>query len=494
MKAVIDLSGIQWRYISDDGNAWISDQGPSSLQGDRVKNTEKRRVVRLPGFYAKEVNYRGIRRWLKTLFGGTACKEGRKSLLLEQMGISAPQVLAFGQESREGLILRDILITREVPDSKRFYDVIFDEYRNYSFMEKVNLIRDFAEFIHQIHQAGIMHHDLHIGNILIRKDDQKNRFFLLDTDRIQFFSGSLSPRNKAKNLSLLLINFQQLSTRTERFRFLKCYSNLDEKGRVDAWFLAEVKKNALRQTLKTTHKRALRSLANNTHFASRKRDGFSAFFQKASPAMDALNALLPDPDAVLNTGEVLKAGRTVQAAVVVLGGRKYFLKRYNDKGFFYQVRNAFRKSRAVRTWLVSWEFFFRGLPVPKPVLCLEQRSFRLLKKSYILYEYVNNSIPLSQKWPLLDTDERKTVLVRLGIKLGLMHQSGGIHGDLKWNNILIDEDNHIYFIDFDGSRISFSCRSFKIAKDIDRFLKDLSKYERNESVKFSFLKVFSKWH
>jgi tRNA A-37 threonylcarbamoyl transferase component Bud32 len=210
--------------------------------------------------------------------------------------------------------------------------------------------------------------------------------------------------------------------------------------------------------------------------------------------MDALNALLPDPDAVLNTGEVLKAGRTVQAAVVVLGGRKYFLKRYNDKGFFYQVRNAFRKSRAVRTWLVSWEFFFRGLPVPKPVLCLEQRSFRLLKKSYILYEYVNNSIPLSQKWPLLDTDERKTVLVRLGIKLGLMHQSGGIHGDLKWNNILIDEDNHIYFIDFDGSRISFSCRSFKIAKDIDRFLKDLSKYERNESVKFSFSKVFSKWH
>jgi tRNA A-37 threonylcarbamoyl transferase component Bud32 len=242
------------------------------------------------------------------------------------------------------------------------------------------------------------------------------------------------------------------------------------------------------------HKRALRSIGNNTHFTSERRDGFSVFSQSSSAAINALNALLPDPDAVLDRGEVLKAGRTVQAVTIVIDGRKYFLKRYNDKGFFYRFRNAFRKSRAVRTWLVSWEFFFRGLPVPEPILCLEQRSFRLLKKSYILYEYMNNSERLTQKWPLLNFEARKTILVRLGMKLGSMHRSGGIHGDLKWNNILIDEENNIYFIDFDGSKVCFSCQSQRVAKDLNRFLIDFSKFENNENLKLVFMKVSNKWH
>jgi tRNA A-37 threonylcarbamoyl transferase component Bud32 len=494
VKAAIDLSGIQWTYISDDGNIWITDQGSSPLHGDVVKATDKRRVVRLPGIYVKEVYYRGMRRILKTLFGGTACKEGRHSLLLSQKGISIPQVLAFGQEVRGGLILRDILITREVPASKRLYDIIFDEYRSCAFQEKVNLIRNFAEFIHRLHQAGILHHDLHMGNILIRKEGKENIFFLLDTDRIRFSSESLSPEKKAENLSLLLINFQKLTTRTERFRFLQHYGSLDSNGRLDRQLLAVVERKALKKSVKSLRKRALRSIGNNTYFISEKKNRFSVFSQRSTMALDALNTLLPDPDTILDQGEVLKEGRTVHAATVLIDGRKYFLKRYNDKGFFYRFRNAFRKSRAVSTWLISWEFFFRGLPVPEPILCLEERSFRFLKTSYVLYDYVENSSPLSQKWPLLDIQERKSILIRLAIKLGLMHRSGGVHGDLKWSNILVDENNHIYLIDFDGSGICFPCSNAKVARDLKRFFKDLSKYEKDDSLKHVFSKVSERWH
>lgn len=494
MKAAIDLTGIQWRYISDEGNAWISDQGSSPLQGDVVKATEKRRVLRLPGVYLKEVYYRGIRRWLKTLFGGTACKEGRKALLLAQKGVASPQIIAFGREMRSGLILRDVLINREVPDSRRLYDVMFDEYRSCTFLEKLDLIRNFAEFIHRIHQAGIMHHDLHIGNILIRKDDTGTHFFLLDSDRIRFFNGSLTPEKKAENLSLLLINFQKLTTRTERFRFLKYYGNLEGKERLDGRFLSALENEALQKSIKSFRKRALRSIGNNNYYVSEKKNRFSVFSQRSSLALNALNILLPDPDAILDQGEVLKGGHTVQAATVVIGGRKFFLKKYNDKGFVYRFRNAFRKSRAVSTWMVSWEFFFRGLPVPEPILCLEERRFRFLKRSYILYEHIDHSLRLTQKWPSLDFQARKSILIRLGMKLGLMHRSGGIHGDLKWNNILIDENNNVFFIDFDGSRIHFPCRSEKISKDLNRFLKDLSMFEKDETLKLAFTNVLQKWH
>jgi tRNA A-37 threonylcarbamoyl transferase component Bud32 len=77
----------------------------------------------------------------------------------------------------------------------------------------------------------------------------------------------------------------------------------------------------------------------------------------------------------------------------------------------------------------------------------------------------------------------------LAIKLDWIHRTGGIHGDLKWNNLLIDENNNIYFIDFDGSRVSFPGKSQKIAKDLNRFLIDLSKFENDEGLKLIFTKV-----
>jgi tRNA A-37 threonylcarbamoyl transferase component Bud32 len=442
--------------------------------------------------YLKEVHYHGFGVLLKSLGSGTACKEGRVSRKLAELGICVPQVIGYGKAASGGVIRRDVLLTREVAGGKSLFDFIHRDFPRLPFCEKRKFVRGFAAYIRKLHDAGALHADLHVGNILLVAEGHEFNFVLLDNDRLSLKSREISTRQRINNLALVLSNLRFHLSRTQYLRFFQEYGfPLGEEGLA---FLAALERKVLAHTNKICNEKARKCLSNNRRFSKEHRQGFTIYRKSGLRSKNIVDTLFPDPDEVLDRGEVLKAGRTVQAATVFIDGRKYFLKRYNDKGFIYRLRNAFRKSRAVRTWLVSWEFLYRGLPGPEPILCLEERSFRFLKRSYILYEYVDNSLCLPQKWPLLDSQTRKFILIRLAIKLGWMHRTGGIHGDLKWNNLLIDENNNIYFIDFDGSRVSFPGKSQIIAKDLKRFLIDLSKFEEDEDLKLFFTNVSNKWH
>jgi tRNA A-37 threonylcarbamoyl transferase component Bud32 len=485
--AKVFLNDIRWEYLSDEGRVWLKNHPDPVVTGQVVKESSKRRVVFFPGMYLKEVHYHGFGVLLKSLGSGTACKEGRVSRKLAELGICVPQVIGYGKAASGGVIRRDVLLTREVAGGKSLFDFLHRDFPRLPCCEKRKFVRRFAAYVRKLHDAGALHADLHVGNILLVAEGHEFNFVLLDNDRLSLKRGKISTRQRIQNLALVLSNLRFHFSRTQYLRFLQEYGfPPGEKGLA---FLSALESKAFAHINKICYGKAHKCLSNNSRFSKEHRQGFTIYRKSELRTENIIDILLPDPDKVLDRGEVLKAGRTVQAASVFIDGQKYFLKRYNDKSFVYRLRNAFRKSRAVRTWFVSWEFLYRGLPVPEPILCLEERSFRFLKRSYILYEYVDNSMRLPQKWPLLDTQTRKSILIRLAIKLDWIHRTGGIHGDLKWNNLLIDENNNIYFIDFDGSRVSFPGKSQKIAKDLNRFLIDLSKFENDEGLKLIFTKV-----
>jgi len=207
------------------------------------------------------------------------------------------------------------------------------------------------------------------------------------------------------------------------------------------------------------------------------RCGFSILVRPSVDALAALGVLMPDPDTSLESAIIFKPGSRTHAGMVTLEGKKYFLKRYNCRGFVYRLQNAFRRSRAVRTWWVTWEFVDRGVPVPKPLLCLEERRFRLLGRSYILMEFAENADPLVAVWPTLEAEERRSLLRKVGETLGRMHRSACLHGDLKWSNILVRRSEggewDVCLVDTDGSCVTSRPRVDKIQKDMRRFLRDL---------------------
>ncbi|BCR05193.1 hypothetical protein DESUT3_22620 [Desulfuromonas versatilis] len=208
------------------------------------------------------------------------------------------------------------------------------------------------------------------------------------------------------------------------------------------------------------------------------RQGFTIYRENSPASLQALEALLPDPDLLLGQGEVFKPGSRGFAVKVEIGGRSYFLKAYNCLGWGYRLRNALRRSRALRTWCVNWGFLFRGVPVPRPVLCLEERRFRLLGRSYLLTEFAEGSCNLQQAWATRSGDACVSLLGRVTAVLGDMHRRGCVHGDLKWNNILVAGtagDEEICLVDLDGGRLPARARFASLRKDLERFLRDLRK-------------------
>ncbi len=236
-----------------------------------------------------------------------------------------------------------------------------------------------------------------------------------------------------------------------------------------------------------------RSKREGTETFQVHRDGFRILGIESAKARAALDALLPDPDAITDGGTIYKQGSRNHSVRVDLSGQAFFLKRYNCRGFLYSLGNAFRCSRAVRTWLVNLKFQDLGLPVQEPLLCLEERRFRFLKRSYLLSGFYENSQSLMEVWPQLAESEKDALLRKLGTVLGSLHRHGGIHGDLKWYNILVrrgEEGLDPVIVDLDGSRFCRSAQRPKAQGDVGRFLRDLESAEKNSNLRALFLETW----
>ncbi len=226
-----------------------------------------------------------------------------------------------------------------------------------------------------------------------------------------------------------------------------------------------------------------------------QRDGFRIRGIESPRARGALDALLPDPDAIIRGGTIYKQGSRNHSVQIELNGKSFFLKRYNCRGLLYSLGNAFRCSRAVRTWRVNLKFRELGLPVQEPLLCLEERRFRFLKRSYLLSGFFEGSQTLMEAWPRLGEAQKEALLGNLGDVLGRLHRHGGIHGDLKWYNILVSRDDQgldPVIVDLDGSTFCRSAQKARARSDVGRFLRDLESIEKNPHLRALFLETWER--
>lgn len=489
----IVLQDVRWSYVDPE---WISADFLSQqvISGRLIKQSAKRCVICSDDdIFVKEIRYSGRRSLLKTLAGGTACKEGKINLELARREVNVPQVIAYGAATRGGLLQRDLLLTRKVDAAVPLLDYLADRHKSQPRSSKLALIEAFARFVRRLHDRGIRHNDLHVGNILVRENG-KRLFFLLDVDRTVVHERPLNKAETIHNLALLLCTLRPYSSSLDRFHFMRFYSGL-ERLNTQAENIVAIKASALKISHHMWRAKSIRCLAGNSHFLKSKSNHFT-IYRTATPEVEKiLRALLPDPDDLMARGIILKDGRTVKAAKIDIEGQAYFLKRYNCKGNWYRFRNALRRSRAVRTWLAGWGMQVRGIPVPEALICLEERRKRLLERSYLLLQYVDAE-RLCDIWPQLDEFAKRRMLSQLAIILATLHQSGCHHGDLKWPNILVrevDGRRQIVLSDLDGSRVNIRSATAKARKDIERFLKDLRQTGESSNFETLFLEIWRKW-
>jgi len=194
-----------------------------------------------------------------------------------------------------------------------------------------------------------------------------------------------------------------------------------------------------------------------------------------------VEALLPEPDRLLATGEELVtawyAGNTLKGSFNCRG-KDYFYKKYQPKGFLYGIKNILRLSRALRAWHYSETFNRASIPTVAPILCVEKRRFGLLGPSYLVFPLMSGWDNLLTLWDRITDDQKLECMRVLGGVIGKMHRHGILHGDLNWRNLMLStgpSGMQAIIIDLDGCKRVNKMDISLMEADLAHFVRDIER-------------------
>ena len=347
-----------------------------------------------------------------------------------------------------------------------------------------------ARLVGRMHAAGVIHRDLHCGNILVDTAEGaagRVRLVLTDLHRAHR-RGRLSRRAMAANLAQLFHDRYYFTTRTDRLRFLRHYlQTVNAPGSLRGWQLL-VEHFARMHTRRQHSQRDRRVYKRTRYFTPLKLPGgwrgYAVLASKRHMAgsraaectfsPEDWQEVLADPESLLTAegAEVLKdspSGLIVRRALQIGPHRiRVCIKRARRKRKWKALLDCFRPARSIRAFYFGHALLTRRIATALPLAALERRVGGVLLGSILiteaveaprLNEFLNTwlAIPPRGDTPLSVPQQRQLgqqVLWQLGRMLRRLHDNRFSHRDLKATNMLVrwspGESPEVVLLDLDG--------------------------------------------
>src|SRR3990172_6794945 len=492
--------------LNAPASAKIEDIMKSLERGECVRRIEgKREVWRVitgeGAYYLKRSFCRGLLKGVLFLFGARALMaEVCMAEDLEKIGVPVSRVVTYGEVPSART---EFMVTSEVEGATTLKEFFFTRFSRLSRGEKRLVAKDFALFFRSLHDLGVIHNDLHMGNILIGRKRGRYAFYLIDLGGVSINS-RLGADERWKNLTLLNVNFAGNVADSLRAYFFKVYSEGLLRREERRGVMEEIERKSCLLAAKIWKKKAAKCTGANNVFSRVQSGSLTGFVKKDRMGTEGVEALLTAPDEFLDgpAAVVLKNGCGGKGAggkvgvVELRGGGRGLLKRYNGKGFFRALENIFRAGRGVREWRNTYAAELRGLNVPRPLAYMEERG-GIFRKSYVVTELASCPATLGRfvgnGYMTMNDAEKGDFFFALGKEIGRMHGVGFLHGDLKWRNILVKEGGKpvFYFTDIDGSRVEKKLALSGAERDIERFSTEMKRYGIPEASKRAFFEGYA---
>lgn len=376
-------SGRMQRLISvadreGDVDAWLASPG----RGEIVKENRVRAVYRWNGLFIKRFKHPGLVQGLRGRLHDRARAEHDLLATLRGRGLEVPEPVAWARLGRETFVF-----TREIPGARPLRDVPLTR----------PLLRDFARLVRRVHDAGLRHDDLHVGNVLLAD----GKLWLIDLHRAGLFR-SLTPAERLQSLAFVILSFYTLVAETDVLRFLRAYGDVDPAA---VW----PEFQAARERYWLDRQARCRQSGSD--------------FEK----LDGL--ILRRPYAEADARRVFAAAplKTIKE----LPGRRLWLA----------DAKTFVKEGASRLWHNGFAVETRGIPTPR-LLAVEGKR--------VAGEWIEGALPL---WEHLKAQGvSRELLASLARLVRRLHGRGVFHRDLKANNVLV-RGAELWVIDLD--RVEF---------------------------------------
>lgn len=357
-----------------------------------VKRNPARAVFRVdPGasgfdrpLYAKACPVRsGLSRLRQWLQGSPARMEADILESLRLRDLPAPPVLGWGVvRDDRGCLLGSWLITEEVPGQK-VADVLRGELRGMlrgaERRRRGELLRRLGEFCRVLHDAGVVHRDLHTGNLLVAWSPAgEARLFVLDLQKSRI-GAAPGRRTRVAELGKLLHGLLWDLRRTDLLRIVAAYS-ADAPRRSRLLLLRDAIAAARRVDRARLASRARHALKTSSGFVSERRGRFQVWRRREADPQ-AIEAAIAAHDAA-------EPERVEGLKVLAMSGWWPLLGR---------VRAALRLSRARHCWLAAVRLRARGLGAPAVVALVEERGglpWLGLRRSLVVVAAESNLEPI----------------------------------------------------------------------------------------------------
>lgn len=387
---------------------------------------------------------------------------GRQAL---RKGIPTPMPLAIA-ERRKGIFLQDaFLITQAIFPSSSFIELILDGRHK-------DLLSPAARLIHQIHEAGLFHQDLHAGNILVGENN--NKLYLIDLHRSRFVK-SVSQRRKLWNLAQFFYSLKGLISNKNKKVFLNRY---DKEGKTfNKGFeetlrrIERVEERIYRRHMKSRTKRCLKDSGG---FYVAKDDSWRIWARRGWEFQTLLQLIKKHKKIVdKGTDGLIKTDR--RSAISLFNYRKtrICVKEYRYRGGLGCIKDCFRRSRARRGWLMGNGLVVRGVPGITPQALLERRVRGFLKDAFLIMETPPGYVELDrymvrsfEGFPHKKLKAR-TFLMALAGFIAHLYTLRISHRDLKACNIMVREEHvgwEFGLVDMDDIRLDKNIRTRRFVK------------------------------
>lgn len=234
----------------------------ASPECEIIKDQRKIKVGRVPvkvagrtvGIYLKRYNPYSWRYRLGSLFFASAAVRswiGAHTLL--QAGFHTGRPIAAVESRALGLLAKSFYLSEEVKgktvDAYWREELLPARERR---LDRRGFLQELAGLFRSLHASGLYHNDLKDANILVRPEQGKPCFYLLDLEGIRSY-GRLSESRRVKNLVQLNRTMGRYLAKSQKLYWLKAYlgNHFSDRRERRRW---------IQRILKESRRRDLRSL------------------------------------------------------------------------------------------------------------------------------------------------------------------------------------------------------------------------------------------
>lgn len=465
---------------------------PEESGFERVKHNASRTVYRGSiageGVYLKHYHGRSFEHRLRRLLAmSIARREMWFSQYLLSRGVSTPRPLAAMVNGKTECYI-SAEVAPAVSGDRWHLDQLARGDDGHRAVRRATVAM--AEMVARMHSAGVIHEDLHCGNVLMCADDDGViQLVLTDLHRMKR-RRRLSRRRRAANLALLFHDRYGCTTRTDRLRFLVNYLRAsDAEGTLRGW-QRMIEHFAHRHRNRQHAGRDKRIFKRNRYFAplqlgngwrghvvlASKRETAGSQAAKLVFTESDWRAALAEPDKLFS-GEGVEVLKDSASSLVVrrrlrVGEHELdvYIKRSRRKHFRRGLADCIRPSRAIKAFKHGHQLLTRRIATALPLAALERRRGPFLLDNILITEAVEGRdlhaflntwlSPSKQADTALSLPEQRqlaqAVLWQLGRLLRRLHDNLFAHRDLKASNLLIrwspPQRPDVVLIDLDGLR------------------------------------------